>query len=160
MSGASRPKSTPAARSSALHAYNMRLHERRGRPYVSFEIHPLQRATDHTVATGAEVIGIRSVRSSSGQIELRPVIETTVALGRARLDDRAHADESRRDGLSHCFSAARQFADAFSSTAAVHTYRAGDAATTMKIAILSRKSSLYSTRRIKEAGEARGHRFR
>lgn len=27
----------------------------------------------------------------------------------------------------------------------------------MKIAILSRKSSLYSTRRIKEAGEARGH---
>ena len=69
------------ARSSALHAYNMRLHERRGRPYVSFEVHPLQRATDHRVATGAEIVGIRSVRSSSGQIELRPVIHTTVALG-------------------------------------------------------------------------------
>jgi hypothetical protein len=69
------------ARSSALHAYDMKMYERRGRPYVSFEIHPLQRATDHTVVARAEIAAIRSVRCSNGQIELRPVIYTTVALG-------------------------------------------------------------------------------
>jgi hypothetical protein len=70
------------ARSSALHAYNMRMYERRGRPYVSFDIHPLQRATDHSVFARAEIVALRSVRSSSGQIELRPVIHTTVGFGK------------------------------------------------------------------------------
>jgi hypothetical protein len=69
------------ARSSALHAYNMRIHYRRGAPWVEFEIHPLQRATDDIVSARAEVVGIRSVRSSSGQVELRPVIETHVGVG-------------------------------------------------------------------------------
>jgi hypothetical protein len=69
------------ARSSALHAYNMRLYERRGRPYVSFDIHPLQRNADHSIAARAEIVAVRSIRSSSGQVELRPVIETRIAIG-------------------------------------------------------------------------------
>jgi hypothetical protein len=69
------------ARSSAIHAYNMRIYDRGGRPYVRFDIHPLQRATDHAVVARAEIVAIRNIRSSSGQIELRPVIRTTAALG-------------------------------------------------------------------------------
>jgi hypothetical protein len=69
------------ARSSALHAYDMRMHDRRGRPYVTFVIHPLQRTTDRTVSARAEIVALRSVRCSNGQIEIRPVIHTAVALG-------------------------------------------------------------------------------
>jgi len=70
------------ARSSALHAYDVRIYERAGKPYVSFEIHPIQRDQDRVVKARAEVVAIRSIRSSTGQVELRPVIETTVTIGR------------------------------------------------------------------------------
>jgi len=69
------------ARSSALHAYNIRLYDRGDRPYVRFDIHPLQRNCERTIPAHAEVIGIRNVRSSTGQVELRPVIATRIAVG-------------------------------------------------------------------------------
>jgi hypothetical protein len=69
------------ARSSALHAYNIRIYYRGGRPHVSFDIHPLQRDVGTSIPARAEVVAIRSVRSSSGQVELRPVIATHVAVG-------------------------------------------------------------------------------
>ena len=69
------------ARSSALHAYNMHIYYRAGTPHVSFDVHPIQRDVGTSIAARAEVVAIRSVRSSSGQVELRPVISTHVAVG-------------------------------------------------------------------------------
>jgi len=69
------------ARSSALHAYNIRIYYRGGRPHVSFDVHPMQRDVQASISARAEVVAIRSVRSSSGQVELRPVITTRVAVG-------------------------------------------------------------------------------
>jgi hypothetical protein len=69
------------ARSSALHAYNLRIYYRAGRPHVSFDIHPMQRDVEASIPARAEVVAIRSVRSSSGQVELRPVINTHIAVG-------------------------------------------------------------------------------
>jgi hypothetical protein len=69
------------ARSSALHAYNIRLYDRGERTYVRFDIHPLQRDCTRTIPAQAEVVGVRNVRSSTGQVELRPVIATRISVG-------------------------------------------------------------------------------
>lgn len=68
------------ARSSALHAFDVRSYERDGVEYVRFTIHPRQR--DATVSIDAEcpVVARRWVTSSSGHRTRRPVIRTSVEL--------------------------------------------------------------------------------
>ena len=66
------------ARSSALHAFDVKTVKRGRREYVTFKVHPRQRDTKLTVEARAEVVEHRLVRSSGGQRTLRPVIETLV----------------------------------------------------------------------------------
>jgi hypothetical protein len=68
------------ARSSSLHALDVRLFERDGRQYVRFRIHPLQRSTRTTTEAVAEVIEFRPIKSSTGHITRRPVVLTEVAM--------------------------------------------------------------------------------
>jgi len=68
------------ARSSALHAFDIELFSRGGERMVHFKVHPLQRDSRQSVAAEAELIDERGVRNSGGQLELRPVIETTIEL--------------------------------------------------------------------------------
>lgn len=65
------------ARTSALHAFAV---ERRG-DLVHFHVHPHQRDDEASVATQAELVDERHVRSSSGATELRPVVRTRLELG-------------------------------------------------------------------------------
>lgn len=72
------------ARSSSLHAYDVKVFERDGKPFVRFEVHPIQRSTRETIVVEAPVLEFRKVRSSSGHAHRRPVIVTTVeALGQS-----------------------------------------------------------------------------
>ena len=64
------------ARSSSLHAYDMKLYEVNGQEYVKFKVHPIQRNTKKIIETKAAVLEHRKVRSSSGKAVLRPVILT------------------------------------------------------------------------------------
>ncbi len=68
------------ARSSSLHAYDVEPFRRRGRDFVRFKICPLQRNHKRIVEAMAEVLEYRNVRSSSGQVTMRPVILTTIEL--------------------------------------------------------------------------------
>ena len=68
------------ARSSSLHAFNVRQFERDGVKWVRFEIHPMQRTSAETVEAESEVLETRSVRSSSGKATVRPVIVTCLKL--------------------------------------------------------------------------------
>ncbi len=68
------------ARSSSLHAFDLRTLERRGRTFVRFKVHPLQRNARETVESEAEVLEFRRVRSSSGHATNRPVIVTELEL--------------------------------------------------------------------------------
>lgn len=68
------------ARSSSLHAYNVRIVRRRGVEMVMFEIHPLQRSDRKKIRARAPLIEMRTVRSSGGHESLRPVIETEIEL--------------------------------------------------------------------------------
>ena len=69
------------ARTSALHAFDLERFERDGVDMVRFEIHPKQRSASGAVVAEGAVIDERWVRNSGGQRELRPVIQTTVAIG-------------------------------------------------------------------------------
>ncbi len=68
------------ARSSSLHAVNIKKFTRDGEKWVRFQIHPLQRTSDKTISAEAKLLDIRTVRSSSGKAELRPVILTHITL--------------------------------------------------------------------------------
>lgn len=68
------------ARSSSLHAYDIKRFQRGGVRMVRFKVHPIQRDFRTTVETEAELIDLRKVRSSSGAVSLRPVIVTEVEL--------------------------------------------------------------------------------
>jgi hypothetical protein len=67
------------ARSSALHAFNVKRFERSGARWVRFGIHPHQRSAVGEVVVEAPILEYRRVRSSGGHETNRPVIVTTVA---------------------------------------------------------------------------------
>jgi len=72
------------ARTSSLHAFGLEWFDRDGSPWVRFEVHPWQRSTADSVIAEAPVVATRDVKSSSGDIEHRPVVHTSVVLaGRA-----------------------------------------------------------------------------
>ncbi len=69
------------ARTSAIHAFEIRPFERDGHRHVAFSLHPVQNRRRPVVACEAPVIDERMVTSSNGKRERRYVIETTVLLG-------------------------------------------------------------------------------
>jgi hypothetical protein len=72
------------ARSSSLHAYDIQVFARRGRDFVRFTVHPVQRETKTTIHCVAALHEHRHVKSSSGHREYRPIIRTLVDLGGER----------------------------------------------------------------------------
>ena len=68
------------ARSSSLHAFHLHEFERDGEVWIRFDVQPAQRRSRSVVAVEARVLDFRSVRSSSGIVERRPVIMTHVKL--------------------------------------------------------------------------------
>ncbi len=69
------------ARSSALHAFNIRERLQNGKRMIHFQVHPLQRDTKATNTAQAELLEYRKIRNSGGIAQLRPVIKTEVKLG-------------------------------------------------------------------------------
>lgn len=72
------------ARSSSLHAFDVRTFKKKGKTYVRFKVHPLQRNSKRTVECEALVLEYRKITSSNGHAQQRPVILTTIdVLGEA-----------------------------------------------------------------------------
>jgi len=72
------------ARTSAIHAWDVTRTERDGATWLRFCIHPRQHDDSLVVDAESRLIEDREVRSSNGEVELRPVVETTLALGGQR----------------------------------------------------------------------------
>lgn len=69
------------AKTSAIHAHRI-LEEIEGdRVFVTFELHPKQRASKPSVPCRAEVADRRTIRNSGGQQETRYVIRTSALIG-------------------------------------------------------------------------------
>jgi hypothetical protein len=68
------------ARTSSLHAINIRYKEIDGRRWVFFKVHPHQKDNKTTIRCKAEVIKMKRIKSSNGISELRPIIRTPAKL--------------------------------------------------------------------------------
>lgn len=68
------------ARSSSLHAIKQKIFKRDGEKWVRFQINPVQQKTENKVPAEAKIVDFRSVKSSNGTEEMRPVIYTHVKL--------------------------------------------------------------------------------
>lgn len=69
------------ARTSSLHAFDLRRFDRDGAPWVGFEIHPWQRSTADSVRVEVPVFDERLVRPSTGEPQLRQVVKMPVRIG-------------------------------------------------------------------------------
>jgi hypothetical protein len=69
------------ARTSALHAFELRPYSESGRDRVAFRIHPLQKDVDTVVTCDADILDSRIVTDSGGHKEERFVIETNLTIG-------------------------------------------------------------------------------
>ncbi|MGI8940058.1 MAG: ATP-dependent zinc protease family protein [Iamia sp.] len=71
------------AATSSLHAWNVTDGPPGpdDQPTLQFVLHPVQRDASQQIEVVAPLAGWRKVRSSNGQVEERPVIATTIALG-------------------------------------------------------------------------------
>lgn len=69
------------AKTSALHAFNIKVKTEQGQKFVYFDIHPHQGDSKGSIACKAPVIDQRYVMSSNGHRERRYVIQTQIRLG-------------------------------------------------------------------------------
>ena len=69
------------ARTSALHAFELRPFEEDGRERVEFSIHPVQKDLETVITCVADIVDQRVVTDSGGHKEERYVIESTVTIG-------------------------------------------------------------------------------
>ena len=69
------------ARTSALHASEITEFKKRGKTFVRFIVHPLQRDNHYTVHCEAELVEWRKVKNSGGKVTQRPVVLTKIEVG-------------------------------------------------------------------------------
>ena len=73
------------AQTSVLHASYIHYYERDGKRFVKFCVHPKQHSSTPEIVAHARLIDQRWVKSSLGTKTRRPVIETTVEIGKEKV---------------------------------------------------------------------------
>jgi len=157
------------ARTSALHADDIEVFGPAAKPKVRFNVHPIAGRQDIVITCSAPLVDRREVTSSNGEAETRFVISTQISvagqdwpievtltnrqtmtnrmlLGRSALGDHItiNATEKRlQPDLSY---------DVYHTA----SLRSSAPQRALRIAVLSREAN-YSTARLVEVGEARGH---
>jgi ribosomal protein S6--L-glutamate ligase len=166
---AMKAKIDTGARTSALHADDIEIFGPTARPKVRFTVHPIPGREDVSITCSAALVDRREVTSSNGETEHRFVISTDLAvagqswpieitltnragmssrmlLGRQALSDHisiSPTEKRLQPELSY---------DVYHSAA----LRKTAPKRALRIAVLSREDN-YSTSRLVEVGEARGH---
>ncbi|WP_076419483.1 ATP-dependent zinc protease [Colwellia sp. UCD-KL20] len=69
------------AKTSSLHVDNIVRFMKKGKPYVTFDIHPDIHNVSRLISCTAPLNDIRKVKSSNGEAEQRYVIKTPITLG-------------------------------------------------------------------------------
>jgi len=69
------------AKTSSLHAYRPKYFVQDGADWVEFGVHPVRKKRDPEIICRAKLLEMRSVVSSNGIAQQRPVIETFLTLG-------------------------------------------------------------------------------
>ncbi|WP_299844660.1 30S ribosomal protein S6--L-glutamate ligase [uncultured Roseovarius sp.] len=164
-----RAKVDTGARTSALHAFDIETFGSNAKPKVRFTVHPIPGRDDLVIPCSAEIVDRREVTSSNGDKELRYVISSTLSVNgqswpiEITLTNRANMTSrmllGRRALKDHItIVATDRFLQPELSYDVYHTAKMRQAAPkrALRIAVLSREDN-YSTRRLVEEGEKRGH---
>ncbi len=157
------------ARTSALHAHDIETFGSAAKPKVRFNVHPIPGREDISITCSAPLIDRREVTSSNGESEQRLVIASTLEVGgqswpiEITLTNRAGLTSRMllgRQALGDhiIISPTERRLQPDLSYDIYHSAKVRHAAPVraLRIAVLSREDN-YSTRRLVEAGEARGH---
>jgi ribosomal protein S6--L-glutamate ligase len=157
------------ARTSALHAFDIETFGPASRPKVRFTVHPIPGRDDLVIPCSALIIDRREVASSNGERELRYVIQSSLSVGgdswpieitltnRSTMTSRMLLGrQALKDHIS--IVATDRFLQPELSYDVYHTsrMRAAQPKRALRVAVLSREDN-YSTRRLVEEGEKRGH---
>ena len=157
------------ARTSALHAHDIEVFGPAAKPKVRFNVHPIAGRQDISITCSAPLVDRRDVTSSNGETETRFVIETILSV--AGQSWPIEVTLTNRETMSSRMLLGRQaLTDHISITASekrlqpelsydvYHDARLRQSAPkrALRIAVLSREAN-YSTNRLVEVGEARGH---
>lgn len=164
-----RAKVDTGARTSALHAFDIETFGSASKPKVRFTVHPIPGRDDLVIPCSAAIVDRREVSSSNGEKELRYVIESTLNVNgeswpiEITLTNRSTMTSrmllGRRALKDHItIVATDRFMQPELSYDVYHTAKMRQAQPNraLRIAVLSREDN-YSTRRIVEEGEKRGH---
>ncbi|QGX98666.1 30S ribosomal protein S6--L-glutamate ligase [Roseovarius faecimaris] len=164
-----RAKVDTGARTSALHAFDIETFGSAKHPKVRFTLHPIPGRDDLVIPCSAPIVDRREVASSNGEKELRYVIESTLSVGgqswpiEITLTNRSSmasrmllGRQALKDHIS--IQATDRFFQPELSYDVYHTskMRTAQPNRALRIAVLSREDN-YSTRRLVEEGEKRGH---
>ncbi len=164
-----RAKVDTGARTSALHAFDIETFGTASKPKVRFTLHPIPGRDDLIIPCSAPIIDRREISSSNGEKELRYVISSTLRVdndewpieitltNRATMASRMLLGRTAlKDHIS--IVATDRFLQPELSYDVYHTAKMRSTAPkrALRIAVLSREDN-YSTRRLVEEGEARGH---
>ena len=162
------------AKTSSLHAFNIRGFDRDGEDWVSFDIHPIQNNRKVVINCEAKSFDKRMVKSSSGVAETRHVIkvpiklgdntwdvELTLAnrdsmglrmlLGREAMQNRVLVDPSIDHALGNYKD--QKIEELYSHI----ENNKSTSHTGLKIGLLASNPNLYSNQRLLESGQNRGH---
>lgn len=164
-----RAKVDTGAKTSAIHAF---LVEPYGRDHkrVRFGLHPLPDRPDIQLYCSADLVDQREVTSSNGETELRYIIKTTLTMGgqswpievsltnregmayRMLLGRSALKENVIIDPTGSCLQGSPNLTEAYKAFDPGKQHERK-----LRIAILSREAKNYTTNRLVEAAEARGH---
>jgi ribosomal protein S6--L-glutamate ligase len=154
------------ARTSALHAHDIEVFGPAKSPKVRFNVHPVAGKDHVSITCSAPILDRREVTSSNGEAELRYVIETRLDVaGQSWPIEVTLTDRSSM--TSRMLLGRQALAEHITITASEKrlqpdlvyhspTMRKVAPQRALRIAVLSRENN-YSTRRLVEVGEARGH---
>ena len=81
-----RAKTDTGAKTSSLHADNLKVFKKNGKDWIYFEVHPIQKNRDIIVGCEAPIVDYRTVTSSNGEREKRYVIHPKFKLGDIEFD--------------------------------------------------------------------------
>lgn len=161
------------AKTSALHAFNIKIIEQDGQRYAHFDIHPLHDNRKMVQSCRGLVVDQRNIKSSSGSKENRPVIRTPITMGQETWD--IEVTLTNRDSMGYRMLVGREamrekvlidpdssfcLGTLDESRVEHHYHKPQKNANGLRIALLASNPDLYSNKRIMEAGEQRGHTMR
>lgn len=158
------------AKTSSIHAFNIKVSEESGKKFVRFEVNPLQKNKKVTIKCKAPLVDRRTVKSSSGDAEKRYVIKVPIKLGEGVFD--IELTLTNRDNMGFRMLLGREAMRGRFIVDPEKHFQMGEHSETelkefykkqskknkkLRIALLATNPDLYSNKRIIEAGEAAGH---